>query len=72
MVKKPYRLHNENRLVPVKVMINGEYTEDNEWDETLWIERGEDWYALANSFYENKRIRIVDRELFLRSEIINE
>ena len=68
MVKSEYRLHDQVREVPVKVMVNGSYTEDTEWDETLWVERGA--IIEITPELENKRIRIIDRELFLRSEII--
>jgi len=36
------------------------------WDDTLWIERGEDWYALSYYKRNNKTVRIVTREDWLR------
>jgi hypothetical protein len=72
IMKKPYSQFNETRLVEVKIMVNGHYTDDTEWDETLWVERGEDYYAMMHPQYKDKRVRIIDRELFLRSEKIDE
>ena len=35
------------------------------WDKELWIERGEDWYALNSYKKTNKTVLIVRREDFL-------
>lgn len=53
-------------------MVDGHYTEDTEWDDTLWVERGEDYYAMMSPQLKGKRVRIIDRELFLRSEKIDD
>lgn len=66
-MKSPFSKFNETRLVEVKVMVDGHYTEDTEWDDTLWVERGEDYYAMMSPQLKGKRVRIIDRELFLRS-----
>lgn len=71
-MKAPYHKFKETRLVEVRVMVDGHYTEDTEWDDTLWVERGEDYYAMMSPQLKGKRVRIIDRELFLRSEKIDD
>lgn len=45
----PHTESGKTKLVPVKIWHNGKEIESKDWDEVLWIERGEDWYALSNS-----------------------
>jgi len=66
-MKKPYTIFGVTKNIPVKVWCNGKIDDTaEEWDEELWIERGEDWYALSSSGLKDKRVRIVERELWLR------
>ena len=67
----PYTIFGETRNLPVKVWYKGQYDPNlREWDDTLWIERGEDWYALMSSSLRDKRVRIVERNVWLRSVAI--
>lgn len=67
-MKAPYTIFNETRMIEVVVYENGKKTDLTTWDEELWVERGEDWYALMSPQLRNKKVRIVDRELWLRSK----
>ena len=46
--------------------------EDEEPDEVLWVERGEDYYALSSDKYNGKRVAIVKREDWLRARSIED
>ena len=67
-MKAPYTAFGQTRLIEVKVWNKGKYEPGlYEWDEEMWIERGEDWYALDCQELRSKRVRIVEREDWLRS-----
>ena len=66
----PHTEFGKTRMVPVKVHLNGEEIESDTWDEVLWIERSEDWYALQNRDFKNKKVRIVEREVWLRCPLV--
>jgi hypothetical protein len=69
-VLAPYTIFNETRLVPVKVWYrDGIDLGLTEWDAELWVERGEDWYALESM--RGQRVRIIEREIWLRSTIVD-
>ena len=66
--KSPYTAFGETRNVPLKVWYQGKIDPNlTEWDEVIWVERGEDWYALSNSSLNDKRVRIVERDEWLRA-----
>lgn len=44
-------------------IVSGETT----WDEELWVERAEDWYALQSPQLRNKKVRVVTREEWLKA-----
>jgi len=68
---KPYTIFNKTKNVPVRVWYNGKIDLTiTEWDTDLWIERGEDWYALMSSGLRDKRVRIIERDIWLRSALI--
>jgi hypothetical protein len=68
---KPYTIFNKTKNVPVRVWYNGKIDPTiTEWDTDLWIERGEDWYALMSSGLRDKRVRIIERDIWLRSALI--
>lgn len=70
-MRAPYTIFNQTKDVPVAVWYQGKFDPTlTEWDETLWVERGEDWYALSSPQLRDKRVRIVERELWLRSKQI--
>lgn len=68
-LRAPYTLFNTTRMCPVVVYKNGVRSDDTEWDCELWVERGEDWYALSS--LKDKRVRVIERTVFLRSPIIS-
>ena len=68
MIRAPYTIFGETRSLPVKVWFCDKIQPElTEWDTDLWIERGEDWYALASSTLRNKRVRIIERDIWLKS-----
>lgn len=69
MNKSPYTIFGETRNVPIKII--NDYNNTGEWDEELRVERNEDWYALSSRQLKNKRIRIIEREVWLRSPKID-
>ena len=65
-MNKPYTIFNQTKNIPVKVWANNKIQPDlTEWDEELWVERPEDWYALSSPKYRNKRVRIVERSVWI-------
>jgi hypothetical protein len=65
----PYTAFGKSRLIPIKVWRDGNYLEDeNDWHKTLWVERGEDWYALHSPQYRGLKVRIIERSVWLAAE----
>jgi len=62
----PHTEFGKTKLCPVVVYQNGNKINSDEWDDTLWIERGEDWYAFSSPDLKNKRVRVIEREIWLR------
>ena len=47
-MKAPYTIFSQTRMLPVVVYLNGKQLKEVfEWDEELWVERSEDWYAIV-------------------------
>ena len=68
MITKPYTIFNETKLIPVKVWYKDKIDPNlTEWDETLWVENATDWYALMSSSLRNKRVRIVERDIWIKT-----
>lgn len=61
-----YTIFGKTKQVPIKVYKNNKLTDSDTWDEELWIEVSTDWYALGCSDFMNKKIRIIEREIWLR------
>jgi hypothetical protein len=57
--------------VPLVVYCNNKIIESDTWDHDLWIEVGEDWYSLMSSNLKNKRVRIIERNVWLRCKELN-
>lgn len=70
-MKAPYNIFGKCKLVEIKVWFNNKEIESDIWDEELWVERGEDWYALSSSGLKNKKVRIIERDIWLNSENCN-
>lgn len=45
---------------------------EEEYEEILWVERGEDYYALMSPQLKNKKVAIVTRDNWLKGEIIDD
>ena len=66
-----YSAFGKVKNIPVVLFKNNQIVQKNvQWDETLWIERDEDYYALMSDTYKNKIVRIVTRESWFQSEEI--
>jgi hypothetical protein len=67
-MKAPYTMFGITKMVPVEVFNNkGRLPEETSWDEELWIERGEDWYALGSPQLVNKKVRVITRDAWLQA-----
>lgn len=44
--------------------------DETEYDEVLWVERHEDYYALSSSHLKDKRVLIVERDEWLRAKVV--
>lgn len=64
--RTPYTAFKKTKLVPLKVWQAGKFIDSTDYDEVLWIERGEDWYALSS--LSSKRVLVVQRDEWLRAE----
>lgn len=62
-----YSIFGRTATVPLVVYLNNKKIDSDFWDETLWIERGEDWYGLLNTNLKNKRVRIIERDVWIKS-----
>jgi hypothetical protein len=71
-MKAPYTIFGKTKNVPVVVWQGNKPTELTEWDEELWVERGEDWYALMSRELVHKRVRIIERSAWLASKEIQQ
>jgi hypothetical protein len=63
----PFTIFGQTKSIPVVVWQNNKQIQSDVWDTDLWIERSEDWYALMSSGLINKRVRIIEREIWLKS-----
>jgi long-subunit acyl-CoA synthetase (AMP-forming) len=68
-MKVPYTIFDETKDIELVTYTNGK--EDSPpkttWDDELWIERGEDWYALEYYRRKGKTVRVITREDWLRT-----
>lgn len=71
-MKAPYTLFGQTRNVEVKVYVNAQLTGFTTWEKTLWVERGEDWYSFESDELKNKKVRVVQRSEWIRSQVIEE
>lgn len=62
----PYTIFGKTKEVPIRVHLNGKDIDSDTWDDELWIERGEDWYALMSSDLKHKKVRIIERNIWLK------
>ena len=64
-----YTALGKTRVVPVELH---NMTEDQEHETTLWVERGEDYYALLSPQLRDKKVAIVTRDAWLKAEPLQE
>ena len=64
-----YTAFGKTRVVPVQLH---NMTEDQEHETTLWVERGEDYYALLSPQLRDKKVAIVTRDAWLKAEPLQE
>ena len=63
MLTAPYTMFGVTKELPIQVVYQNKPVENPEsWDEELWVERPEDYYALQSPQLVNKRVRVVRRE----------
>lgn len=69
-MKAPYTMFGKTLMVKVRVYGDDGYEIPGatEWDKELWVERGEDMYALMSPQHRGKRTRVVYREDWLAAE----
>lgn len=69
----PHTEFGKTKLCPVVTYTDGQLdTPPKEsWNKTLWVERGEDEYALLNPDFARGTVRVVDRSVWLRCKEIN-
>lgn len=72
MKKVEFTMFGKTRKVPHRTFTGGkeDIPAKDKWQDTLWVERGEDWYALMG--YGNKTILVVERRDFLDAEFDDE
>lgn len=63
----PYTIFGQTRDVVINIVNDPNNT--GEWDAELWIERGEDWYALSSPELINKRVRIIKRDVWISADL---
>jgi len=65
----PYTKFGQTKILPVKVYLNSKLLDKvYEWDEELWVERSEDWYALMCDALKYKRVRVIERSEWLKGK----
>lgn len=71
-MKAPFKKFKQLRNVEIVVYLNGKKIDSDKWDEELWFDVPEDFYCLSSSQFRNKKIRVVYREEFIKSELIKD
>lgn len=59
----------KTKLVPKIIYHKGEQVDCSEFNKILWVERGEDWYALEGM--KNDYVLIVERATFLKAKEVS-
>lgn len=65
----PVKMFGKTRSLPLVIVVNCQPVEGEEYDDEIWIERGEDYYGLSSPELKNKRVRIVKREDWVAAEL---
>ena len=68
-MKAPFTIFGKTRMVETVVYLNNiRLNSCLEWDEDLWVERHEDWYALMSDNLKYKRVRVIERDKWLKGD----
>ena len=67
----PFSIFGKTVDVPLNVFFQGKFIESSTFDDDLWVERGEETYALSHPDYFNKKILVVYAEEWRKNLIIN-
>lgn len=65
-MRAPYEMFGQTRNVEVEVYRNGRRIEGDDYEESVWIERSEDWYGFQAPSMKDKRIRVITPQLWRR------
>lgn len=63
-MKAKYTAFGKTVELPVIIYYQNQEVDSDSWDETLWVEREEDWYALMSPRLKNKFVRVVQAKDF--------
>lgn len=66
-----YKAFGQTKKLPLVVYYKNQPIESMWYTETLWVERPEDWYALMSDKLKNQRVRVIDRDIWLKAKEIN-
>jgi hypothetical protein len=66
-MKTEYTIYGRTTTVPLVVYLQNKKIDSDCWDETLWIERGEDWYALMSDKLKNIKVRVIERDIWIKN-----
>lgn len=69
MKKVPFTIFGQTLMIPHRTWTNNkeDIPAKDKWDATLWIERGEDWYALMSYAHQKKTVLICERQDWLKA-----
>ena len=69
-MKAPCTRFGQTKMVDVNVYLNSKQLKEVfEWDEELWVERPEDWYALMSEGLKYKRVRVIESNEWLKGKL---
>lgn len=60
-----FEMFGKTKELPLFILFNRKVLTEGSWEETLWVEREEDWYSLQSIRFRGKRVRIIDRKKWL-------
>jgi hypothetical protein len=70
-MKTTYTMFGKTKELELEVYRNGSLVPNvTEHQDTLWIERPEDWYAFENRRYKGKNVRVIQRDKWVRAKEI--
>lgn len=70
VITAPYTIFGITKEIPVVTFTDGVEDKEpkSEWKDTLWVEREEEYYAFLNKKWAAGTIRVVRRDVWLRSK----